>query len=368
MRMYINESSDLERGVLSRQLRNSPKQLPVAFPNIWHTSFVNAITTENLFGPGWCSLRVHLDKDDLWCRYWNEDVVAQVKESMVDPSHLTALLTGRRYHPFHELIDNILASKELEFDIVGLRPDPESSEPKTLNALMFNHEPNVFETNMHFNTSFIVNILDNIPSITSIIMWDDRQSHVCVFKEYLAGMKEKILIKDGKIICVVTARPKYNPEWELQTVKAMLDTHNSAIHALRHTGKPFPEANAVIENYGQIISPANTFTLKKIDWIIALKLSPDAITYLQSVFKPLHYKDLSTAKPQATTTWKANNAEGPVFFGNQVLLAMNTKANEIRLNKYDGIEIGKEYKFRVVARSISSIIDEAALVQAVQLQ
>ncbi|KAI8643183.1 hypothetical protein BD408DRAFT_442882 [Parasitella parasitica] len=394
MRMNVSEISDLEKEVLSRQLQNSPlyrsKRLPercvtaldifdfdstlflspLLSPNIWHSSFVNSITTENLLGPGWWrdirSLQLHLDKDNPWGRYWNEDVVAQVKESMANPSHLTVLLTGRRYHPFHALIDDILASKELEFDIVGLRPDPESNKLDSSSGLMFNHEPNVFETTLHFKTSFIVNILDNFPSLTDIVMWDDRQSHICVFKEYLVRMKALGLIKTGKLVCVAPASPKYNPEWEHKTVKAMLDTHNAAILALRRAGKPFTEANMVIENYGQMISSTNTFSLKKIDWLIALKLSPNISAYLQSAFEPLYRQDLSAAKKQAATTWQENNAEEPVFFGNQILLALNTESSELQLKLDSGIEVGKEYNFSVVARSIGSI-DEGICLQ-VQIQ
>lgn len=338
---------------------------PLLSPNIWHSSFVNSITTENLLGPGWWrdirSLQLHLDEDKSntpWCRYWNEDIVTQVKQSMADPSHLTVLLTGRRYHPFHALMDDILASKGLVFDIVGLRPDPESDAPDYPNGLMFNHEPNVFETTMHFKTSFIVSILHNFPSLTDIVMWDDRQSHICVFKEYLIKMRDLGLVKRGEMVCVIPARPKYNPEWEHKTVKTMLDTHNDAVLALRNAGKPITEHSVVIENYGQMISSANTYSLKKIDWLIVIKLSPSITTYLRSVFEPLYRQDLSISSAATDVTvaaaWKINNAEEPVFFGDQILLAVNTTVISSQLKQEYGMEKGKEYTFKVLARSIGS--------------
>ncbi|KAL9542249.1 hypothetical protein MBANPS3_008708 [Mucor bainieri] len=388
MRMHMSDISDIEKAVLSRQLQHSPlcqsQQAadrhittldifdfdstlflsPLLSPNIWHSSFVNAITTENLLGPGWWrdirSLQLNLDEDESstpWCRFWNEDIVAQVRESMANPSHLTVLLTGRRYHPFHALMDNILASKGLAFDIVGLRPDPESDAPDHPAGLMFNHEPNVFETTMHFKTSFIVNILHSYPSVTDVVMWDDRQSHIGAFKEYLAKMKELGLVKRGEMVCVVAARPKYNPEWEHKTVESMLSTHNDAVLALRHAGEPFVEPNVVIENYGQMISSANTYALKKIDWLLVLKLPTSATTCLRSVFEPLYRQDLLSLAGSSTSgapTWQSANAEEPVFFGDQVLLAVNTDKIASQLEQEQGIVVGKELNFKVVARSVGT--------------
>ncbi|GAN03354.1 hypothetical protein MAM1_0039c02807 [Mucor ambiguus] len=386
MRMHMTDISDLEKEVLSRQLQQSPFYQsqqstdryittldifdfdstlflsPLLSPNIWHSSLVNAITTENLLGPGWWrdirSLQLHPDRDESsppWCRFWNEDIVARVKESMADPAHLTVLLTGRRCHPFHALMDDILASKGLAFDIVGLRPDPESDAPDNPVGLMFNHEPNVFETTMHFKTSFIVNILHNYSSLTDIVMWDDRQSHICVFKEHLAKMKEIGLVKRGEMVCVVPARPKYNPEWEQETVKLMLRTHNDAVLALRHAGKPFTEPNVVIENHGQMISSANTYSLKKIDWLLVLKLTPSVTTDLRSVFEPLYHQDvLSSGSPSGALTWQSANAEEPVFFGDQVLLAVNSKQIASQLAQEHGIVVGKQLNFKVVARSVGT--------------
>lgn len=314
-----------------------------------------------MLGPGWWrdirSLQLDPDESESstpWCRYWNEDIVAQVKESMSDPSHLTVLLTGRRYHPFHALMDDILASKGLVFDIIGLRPDPESSAPDHPVGLMFNHEPNVFETTMHFKTSFIVNILHNYPSLTDIVMWDDRQSHICVFREYLVKLKDLGLVKRGEMVCVIPARPKYNPEWEHKTVKSILDTHNDAVLALRNTGKPFTEPNVVIENHGQMISSANTYSLKKVDWLLVLKLSPSVTSRLQSVFEPLYRQDVSAESKSTAATWQSTNAEGPVFFGDQVLLAVNTKGIASQLEQEHGIVVGKECNFKVVARSVGT--------------
>ncbi|KAF1806509.1 hypothetical protein V8B55DRAFT_1442573 [Mucor lusitanicus] len=395
MRMHMSDISDLEKEVLSRQLQKSPLcqaqqptdrhittldifdfdstlfLSPLLSPNIWHSSFVNTITTENLLGPGWWrdirSLQLHLSKDESstpWCRFWNEDIVTQVRASMADPSHLTVLLTGRRYHPFHALMDNILASKGLVFDIVGLRPDPESDAPDHPAGFMFNHEPNVFETTMHFKTSFIVNILHHYPSLTDIVMWDDRQSHICVFQEYLARMKKLGLVQRGEMVCVVPARPKYNPEWEHKTVTSMLETHNAAVLALRHAGEPFTEPNVVIENHGQLISSANTYSLKKIDWLLVLKLPSSVTTCLRSVFEPLYRQDVVEA--EAPPTWKSANAEEPVFFGNQVLLAVNTKEMASQLAQELGIVVGKELHFKVVARSVGS--SEHGMCLQVQIQ
>jgi hypothetical protein len=148
-----------------------------------------------------------------WSNYWNEDVVKKVKTSSSDPSRMTVLLTGRRYYPFHTLIESMLASRGLQFDLIGLRPDPITDGPDHPKGIMFNDEPDVFETTMDFKTSFIVNMLNSIPSLKEITMWDDRKSHICVFKIYLQDMVEKGIIENGQIVCVKPSRPKYNATW-----------------------------------------------------------------------------------------------------------------------------------------------------------
>ncbi|KAI9476199.1 MAG: hypothetical protein EXX96DRAFT_291454 [Benjaminiella poitrasii] len=380
MRMYMSELTPLEKEVLDRQLLSSPYfqsqphnrapttldifdfdstlfLSPLLSPNIWHSSFVNAITTENLLGPGWWrDIRSLQVKNNNWSKFWNEDIVKEVQKSMTDPNRMTVLLTGRRYHPFHTLMDDILSSKGLHFDLIGLRPDPESDKPDRPKGLMFNDQlQNVFVTTMEFKTSFIVNILNSVPSLKDIVMWDDRHSHICVFEEYMKQLVANKIVREGRVVCVKGCRPKYNPEWEQMTIQQIINTHNDAILELRQTNKRFTEDIVMIENDGQVISSANTFGLRKVDWFIVLKLSEELTDHLKTLFEPIYHGDLNRLYQKQIAEWEKDNTEQPVYFGNEVLLALNNKENATLLRDMYNLDQGHNHRFKIVARSMATV-------------
>jgi hypothetical protein len=328
---------------------------PLLSSNLWHSSFINSITTENLVGPGWWRDIRSLEVDGPWDEYWNEDVLQEVRKSCADPTHLTVLLTGRRYHPFHTLIEAILASKGLIFDVIGLRPDPETDEPDHPTGLRFNFEPNVFATTMEFKASFIVNILSSVPSLQQVMMWDDRPSHICVFETYLADMVKLGIIKKGHIFCIKPAKPKYNPEWEYKVVNDMLRTHNDAVMDLVQQSKLYEVPRVITENNGQIIHSTHLFELEKVNWLTVLHLSPETTNNLQKVFEPSYRLDLSTeARIKPLSDWEHRNAERSMYFGHEVFLAINEERNNQALYQKYKIKQGKQFHFNILARSVGS--------------
>lgn len=332
---------------------------PLLSSNLWHSSFINAITTENLMGPGWWrdirTLEFDQPFDTLqhssWQGYWNEDVVKAVQMSCQNPSHLTILLTGRRYHPFHNLIENMLLSKGLQFDILGLRPDPEQAEQDAY----INVQPNVFDTTMDFKTSFIVNLLSSVPTLQDIVMWDDRNSHISAFQTYLSAMVSNNLIKTGKLICVKPLRPQYNPQWEVRTVQNMISTHNEAVvNKKQQLGGQV----VTIENYGgqqDLISSTHQFELKKVPCIPVLKLEDEDILHLKSVFEPLFWSLSFVDVP--IEDWEEKYAEQPLFFGDQVLLVGDEQQQQ-----------KKEYAFKLLATSKPKTRDEGLMLQVQDIE
>ncbi|KAI9253670.1 hypothetical protein EDC94DRAFT_546394 [Helicostylum pulchrum] len=337
MRMKMEEIIPPQQKILENQFQNSPyytqQREPVTLDifdfdstlflspllscNLWHSSFIDFITTENLLGPGWWrdirSLQVDA-LDSQWKGFWNEDIVSQVKQSMLDPTHMTVLLTGRRYHPFHQLIESVLAAKGLRFDVVGLRPDP--AQVFEQNQFMFNFEPNVFATTMEFKTCFLVQMLQNVPTLKNIVMWDDRTAHIGAFRNYLKMMVCQKIIETGNIISVPAAKPKYNPVWELETVQKMISRHNDAVTELKNKGKLLQE-NVFIEANGKVMSSNNMFGLKKVPAIPILELDDELSKRLKSMFEPDYIQDLST---MTHSEWELDYAEVPEYFGTSVLL------------------------------------------------
>ncbi|KAI8879568.1 hypothetical protein K501DRAFT_287311 [Backusella circina FSU 941] len=355
MRKFMEEISKEEQRVLSKQLASSPigknprptKILdiydfdstlflsPMLSQNIWDPTFINAITTENLMGPGWWRDKRSLSGIPDYSTFWNESVVESALTSCHDPNTMTVLLTGRRYYPFHDRMDQILRSRGLQFDLIGLRPDPDSDAPDHPKGLMFNEEPDIFATTMDFKTSFIIHTLHSHPMIEEVVMWDDRSSHICHFKPYLDDMVQRKVIKRGHLVCVKALRPKYNPTWELNMVESIISSHNSAIAEYRDAGRTVAPIVEMAHRQNMITS-ANTFGLIQIPYLTTLQCDKDA---LYETFEPIYSNELLL--DTNVKTWERTNAEEPVFFGNQVLIGPY----------FDMAKSGSQYEIKCIART-----------------
>ncbi|KAI8371578.1 uncharacterized protein BYT42DRAFT_537361 [Radiomyces spectabilis] len=309
---------------------------PLLSPSLWDSSLLNALTTENQFGPGWWRDIRSLELgpvDDLekngWKGYWNEDIVAQARQAISDEDTMAIVLTGRRYHPFHRVVPAMLSSKSLHFDLIGLRPDPET-EAETVwmgkgGNVIYNPQ-SVFASTMDFKTSFIVNLLDNVPSLRSVTMWDDRRHHVDKFRYYLDHLCKKSLIEKGEVIYVPALRPKYNPAWERKVVNHILETHNLALHEHRQgktNGTKWPpliwekDDATVSESKGRLSGRPGDFTLVPVRTATIVQLGKEDAARLHQLYEP-RYKD--SLNKTEVALWLSEGAESPELFGDRVIL------------------------------------------------
>lgn len=310
---------------------------PLLSPTIWHPNLIQLATAESVYGPGWWrdirSLDLGPFKDlqsTAWKGYWNEKIVNEARHCIADEDTMTVVLTGRRHHPFHHLIPAMLESKGLQFDLVGLRPDPEAVseyhwEGVDSTQVGYNLTGSVFKSTMHFKTCFILNILHEIPSLKKVVMWDDRFFHVKRFKEYLDAVKASAMIEDGRVVYVPGIRPVYNPDWEKRVIAHIIDTHNKALLELRHEGKkngriterllwnqqpedPLPAAKEKLLQLSTL--PAQT----------VIALSASCIANLRQSFASLFQSQLDRNKH---SKWKVLGGEKPQFFGDYVYLSQS---------------------------------------------
>ncbi|RUS32225.1 hypothetical protein BC938DRAFT_476001 [Jimgerdemannia flammicorona] len=210
---------------------------PFPNPKLWDPMLVAALMVEGVFGRGWWLDLASLDVGDRkklretgWEGWWKKETVACIRKSMSDPNTMTVLLTGRRYHPFHELIPEILASKGLDFDLIGLRPDPVT--PGGVD---------VFQTSLEFKLSFLTNLLRSFPTLREVHMWEDRTRHAKKFDEFLRAWGQK----DGlqvKVNVVMEATKRMDEEWEKQVIHGILDKHNARVEAMEEERKRTEEA------------------------------------------------------------------------------------------------------------------------------
>ncbi|KAL0095527.1 hypothetical protein F4703DRAFT_1729270, partial [Phycomyces blakesleeanus] len=333
---------------------------PLLSSNIWHKSLINAVIKENLLGPGWWRDYRSLElgpfdqlEEKAWDGYWNEDVVSEARKAIADPNSLTVMLTGRRYHPFYSIVYPILKSKGLFFDAIGLRPDPEDKEPDN-SGLMYNVMPNVFQTTMSFKSSFIVNLLANVPSLQNIIMWDDRAAHIIAFSKYLEDMTKEDIIVGGEMIPVKAVRPKYNPEWEYAVVNNIIDSHNKSIERYFQHKSENPDINyteseevweqSTIVNNGSLATWKDQYKIAPIKTSIVVNLEKDAVGVLKNCFELFYEKEITQGRKVAQ--WEMVGGEGNIYFGVHVFLGQCSFDEDI---PFGGL--GSSVDVKVISRS-----------------
>ncbi|CAO3649894.1 unnamed protein product [Cunninghamella blakesleeana] len=460
MRITYNDIQPLEKTVLQDQYEDSPffkkgKHLttqpthleifdfdstlflsPSLSPTLWHPTLIKELVGEDVYGPGWWrdirSLELGpidtLEKKQ-WKGFWNEDIVEKARISLADPSIMTVLLTGRRKVPFNTLISRMVASKQLDFDLLGLRPDPTqedhdqhiqlTSSESALSFFMdhphqksYHHKKkkktsqscivygahSIFQDTMDFKTSFILNLLHNVPSIKKITMWDDRLPHVKKFQEYLQELIHLKTILESKVHYVPGIRPKYDPQWESQVVQHIFTSHdaneilfreqqlwNAHIQPLtwdhyieeqkekeddekekEKENQPFLNHHFYLTSSSILSSSFNSSTFQYIPLTTLpsntiIKLSESTKKALKERFEPYYYEQLKKNKKEITG-WKAN-AEIPLWFGDQIILSLEVLGPN-QLRRYGGLN--KEVQFFI--RSISYPHPQLGMVALIRLK
>ncbi|KAF9150649.1 hypothetical protein BG015_007516 [Linnemannia schmuckeri] len=221
-------------------------QSPAPNAGIWDPYFLSKVTAWDECGPGWWLTRGTLDlgpeaEDSGWTGFWNEDLVSVVRESAKDPGCLTILLTGRYGPLYSDILLRMIASKQLDFDLVATKPatvyrlppspsaDP-SSDPDQ-------HEKKETYVKLHtFSTKreFLYNVLLEYPEIRKMKVWDDRPGQIAQFRQ--AGEKwieQGMLDKEeegGFEITRVDLPVRFmEREKEVKLVRGMVEAHNRQV-------------------------------------------------------------------------------------------------------------------------------------------
>ena len=93
----------------------------------WHDPRILAATGEGL----------EKEEARAWEGWWNEHIVQLVKLSMQQKDALTVLLTGRSVKDYSSLIQRIVKSKGLDFDMTVLKPQTMPSGDETSTTIAF---------------------------------------------------------------------------------------------------------------------------------------------------------------------------------------------------------------------------------------
>lgn len=111
---------------LRRQIRKISPLTPSSI-GWWHDPRFLAATGKGL----------EIEEARAWEGWWNEKIVSLVELSAKQKNALTILLTGRSVKGYSGLIQRMVASKNLEFEVVALKPEAGPNSEHLRSTILF---------------------------------------------------------------------------------------------------------------------------------------------------------------------------------------------------------------------------------------
>ena len=155
--------------------------------------------------------------------WWNPDVVAKVDAALKNPMNLVILLTGRNRGKFGERIKELCKMKkdpDIAFHLLlckELKSLPESGVVKE------------YMSTFDFKIGVLTEILCQFPSISRIVIYDDRHNHIKLFSEKLDEWKNSSKITDFEMNLVTDMDSTMPHDLETQLVLDLIKTYNDRI-------------------------------------------------------------------------------------------------------------------------------------------
>ncbi|KAM0261294.1 hypothetical protein ACHAQJ_002325 [Trichoderma viride] len=205
---------------------------PMPNPALWTGPTIGLLATQEAFANGgwWHDNRilsatgdgVEKEEERAWEGWWNEKVADLVKLSMKQPDALCVLLTGRSEHGFGDLIKKMVTSKELEFDMVSLKPRVSPSNQS-------------FQNTMHFKQLFFEALMETYRDAVEIKVYEDRPRHTKGFRDFFAEYNRRQVEMPTRgpitadVVQVWDSSTLLDPVVEVAEIQHMINQHNDAM-------------------------------------------------------------------------------------------------------------------------------------------
>jgi hypothetical protein len=215
----------------NKSLWNGPTFGTLASPDVfinggwWHDSSILAATGEGA------------EKEELraWQGWWNEQIVTLVELSMQQKDALTVLLTGRSESGFADLIKRIVRSRNLDFDMVCLKPAVGPANQR-------------FTSTMHFKQELLKEIAYTYTEAEDLRIYEDRVKHTKGFRDFFFQFNKDLMANMlptsrkpliAEVVQVTENATTLDPVTELVEVQKMCNAHNIIVKS----GKAPPGTN-----------------------------------------------------------------------------------------------------------------------------
>ncbi|KAL9615551.1 MAG: hypothetical protein Q9167_000064 [Letrouitia subvulpina] len=180
-----------------------------------------------------------------------------VKLSVQQSDALTILLTGRSEDNFAELVKRMVASKELEFDMICLKPQAGPNNQ-------------IFNTTMGFKQDVLKDLLHTYTEANEIKVYEDRPKHVRALREHLERLNKELLASDAttlrkpviaEVIQVADMVTTLDPVIETAEIQRMIHTHNTSLSNGGQSQSGLCAIRRHVFYTGYLIGPVDTLKL-----------------------------------------------------------------------------------------------------------
>lgn len=159
-------------------------------------------------------------------------MVELVQLSMQQKDALTVLLTGRSEGGFSDLIKRMVGSKNLEFDMIGLKPAVGPTNQK-------------FRSTMAFKQEFLTSLVETYKKAEDIRIYEDRPKHTKDFRDFFTDYNKRQNGIGGyptrgpitaEVVQVADSSTVLDPVQEVAEVQRIINDHN-AVAASASSGR-----------------------------------------------------------------------------------------------------------------------------------
>lgn len=237
---------------------------PLPNPQLWHGSSIGFLQTNDCFATGgwWHDPNIlsatgkgmEIEEPRKWEGWWNEQILGLVRNSMEQKDALTVLLTGRSEAGFAEIIKRMAASQNLEFDLIGLKPEVGPNGQR-------------FASTMNFKQNFLEDLVFTYEQAAEIRVYEDRVRHLKGFRDFFENVNRDLQSGTStarmpilaEVIQVTEGCTYLDPVTETAEVQRMVNAHNLALRnpALNltksHCGRMY--IKRVVFYTGYLVSP-----------------------------------------------------------------------------------------------------------------
>ncbi|KAI9745958.1 MAG: hypothetical protein M1818_000639 [Claussenomyces sp. TS43310] len=209
---------------------------PLPNPKVWNGPTIGFLQTQETFANGgwWHDPRilsatgegVEAEEQRAWEGWWNGSIVQLIMLSMEQKDALTILLTGRSEGPFSDLVKKMVKSKNMEFDMIVLKPKAGPAGQR-------------FSSTMVFKQVFLENLMETYKGADEIRVYEDRVKHVKGFRDYFMDYNKRQNGTGGhmptrgpitaEVVQVADGATLLDPVVEAAEVQRLINDHNAAI-------------------------------------------------------------------------------------------------------------------------------------------